>query len=71
MFGKSKSRYTFVEIRMPCIDIGELNGNNIFHHVVGGYQSASQQIGYHIYYLLMKFWKPEILQEVKREKMYW
>ena len=49
---------TFVEVRMSCVDIGQLYSNNILHHGVCGHQSASQQVGHHVYDLLVKFGKP-------------
>ena len=49
---------TFIEVRMSCVDVGQLYSNNILHHGVCGHQSASQQVGHHVYDLLVKFGKP-------------
>ena len=53
-------KVTFVEVWVPSIDISQLYSDDVLDHVVGRNQSASQQVGHHVYNLLVKFWEPAI-----------
>ena len=44
---------------MSGVDVGQLYGHDVLYHGVGGHQSAPQQVGHHINYLLVQLGKPE------------
>ena len=45
--------HVLVEVRVPGVDVGQLDGHDVLDHGVGRHQPASQQVCYNIDNFLM------------------